>query len=181
MSMGSDSNAAARCFLDEARARLEESVGLIHHCVGQLDDAQLWWRPREGMNSIANLSLHLAGNLRQRYQVDLGGEPDIRDRFGEFTDRGATPKAELLRRFDIAVAGAIERLDALAPEDLVGTRRTQRIAGEVEKSVLAILFQTLTHLNGHAQEILHITRMQLGDRYAFQNPDGVPPEMRSRS
>ena len=31
---------------------------------------------------------------------------------------------------------------------------------------------------GHAQEILTMTRMQLGERYAFRQPAGVPPELR---
>ncbi|WP_165070953.1 DUF1572 family protein [Paludisphaera rhizosphaerae] len=173
-------DAVARAFLIEARTRLDESVGLIRHCVGQLDEQQLWWRPREGMNSIGNLLLHLAGNLRQRFRSDVGGEPDVRDRFGEFTERRELPKAELLQRFDEAVAGAEDVLDGLSPTALVETRRTNRSVGEIEVPVLAILFQALTHLTGHAQEIVSMTRMQLGDRYQYRSPGLVPPEMRPK-
>jgi hypothetical protein len=45
-------------FLGAARHSLSEGMRKIEHCVGQLSDEQVWWRPREGMNSIANLLLH---------------------------------------------------------------------------------------------------------------------------
>jgi hypothetical protein len=40
-------------------ASLSRSVEKIKHCLDQLDEEQLWWRPHESMNSIANLILHL--------------------------------------------------------------------------------------------------------------------------
>lgn len=170
----------ARLFLDEARGRLDESVEVIRHCLAQLDDREVWWRSGEGMNSIGNLVLHLTGNLRQRFEANIDGAPDVRDRFGEFTEREEIPKTELLRRFDESVAAAVARLGSLPPEMLAETRTMQMGGREVESTVLAILFQTLTHLTGHAQEIITMTRMQLGDRYAFRVPSLVPPEMRPR-
>jgi len=166
-------------FTDQARRQLAESVALVRHCVGQLDDAEVWHRPGGDMNSIGNLLLHLAGNLRQRFGAVIGGEPDVRDRFGEFTERSAIPRDDVLRRFEESAAQADDRLAALTPAQLVEARRYMLLAGPEEKSVLGIVIQAITHLNGHAQEILHLTRMQLGERYAFRQPGGVPPEMRA--
>jgi hypothetical protein len=162
-------------FVAQAREQLQSSVVLIRHCLGQLDEPQVWWRPREGMNAIGNLLLHLTGNLTQRFDSEIGGEPDRRDRTAEFTQRGTIPKEELLRRFDEAAARADEVLAGLAPERLLETRRSQRLDGSIEKTILGLVFQTLTHLNGHAQEILQMTRAQLGDAYTFRQPAGVPP------
>lgn len=170
----------APLFLDQARERLGENIEVIRHCLAQLDDAQVWWRPSEGMNSIGNLVLHLAGNLRQRFEANIGGEPDVRDRFGEFTERRAIPKGELLGRFDGSVAAAGARLGSLTTGTLAELRPIQMGGREVESSVLAILFQTLAHLAGHAQEIIVMTRMQLGDRYEFRSPSLVPPSMRPK-
>jgi len=39
---------------------------------------------------------------------------------------------------------------------------------------MAAIVRTLVHLNGHAQEILYMTRTQLQGRYEFQNPAGAP-------
>jgi hypothetical protein len=166
-------------FVAEIRGELDAGVGTIRHCLGQLDDAQVWWRPGEDMNSVGNLLLHLAGNLRQRFGSVIGGEPDVRDRPGEFTERGPIPKDELLRRFDEAARRADEVLAGLTPERLVETCRYELLAGSVERPVLGVALQAVTHLCGHAQEILHMTRMQLGERYAFRQPAGVPPGLRS--
>lgn len=161
-------------FVAQARQQLEASVGLIRHCLGQLDDARIWWRPREGMNSIGNLLLHLAGNLRQRFGSVIGGEPDDRDRPSEFTERGSIPRADLQGRFEDAARHADEILAGLTPERLGERCRYEVLAGPTERTVLGIVLQTLTHLNGHAQEILHLTRMQLGEGYTFRQPAGVP-------
>jgi hypothetical protein len=162
-------------FVAQAREHLESSAHLIRHCLGQLDDQQVWWRPREEMNAIGNLLLHLTGNLTQRFDSEIGGEPDRRDRAAEFARREAIPKEELLCRFDEAAARADEVLAGLTPESLLQTRRTQRLDGPIERTILGVIFQTLTHLNGHAQEILQMTRAQLGNAYIFRQPAGVLP------
>ena len=164
-------------FVTEARQQLDASVGLIRHCLDQLDDSQVWWRPRDDMNSVGNLLLHLAGNLKQRFGSVIGGEPDDRNRFGEFTERKPIPKEDLLQRFEAAALRADEILAGLTPERLGETCRYGLLAGTTEKSVLGVVLQTLTHLVGHAQEILHLTRTQLGESYAFRQPADVPPRL----
>ena len=49
----------------EASDELDEAVQTIKHCLNQLSDEQIWWRPAASMNSIGNLLLHVGGNLRQ--------------------------------------------------------------------------------------------------------------------
>jgi hypothetical protein len=164
-------------FVTEARQQLDAIVSLIRHCLDQLDDAQVWWRSRDDMNSVGNLLLHLAGNLKQRFGAVIGGEPDVRDRFGEFTERKAIPKSELLRRFEEAAKRADEILAGLTAPRLGETCRYELLSGTTERSVLGVVLQTLTHLSGHAQEILHLTRTQLGDAYSFRQPAGVPPRI----
>ena len=164
-------------FVTEARQQLATSVSLIRHCLDRLDDAHVWWRPREDMNSVGNLLLHLTGNLTQRFGSVIGGEPDVRDRFGEFTERKLIPKEDLLRRFEDTARLADEILGGLDSERLGETRRYGLLAGTTEKSVLGVVLQTLTHISGHAQEILHLTRTQQGDGYVFRQPAGVPPRL----
>jgi uncharacterized protein DUF1572 len=152
-----------RAFLDVARHQMAERVDRIEHCVGQLTDAQLWWRPHEGMNSIANLLLHLGGNMTQWIVSGVGGEPDHRHRPAEFSDRSLAPKAELLEGFKAVVA----RVDTLlANFDETRLLEPRRIQG-FEESVLSTLWHSLEHLGGHTQEIIALTRMQLDDRYVF--------------
>ena len=56
------SDAIANEFVKQARSELQESVEKIEHCLKQLPDIELWWRPFESANSIENILLHLCGN-----------------------------------------------------------------------------------------------------------------------
>ncbi len=91
---------------NEARDELDGALRKIKHCVKQLTDDQLWWRPSESMNSVANLLLHLCGNLRQWIVSGVGGAADIRERQQEFDERSSAPKTELMQQTEDAVAEA---------------------------------------------------------------------------
>jgi len=158
--MSVDSSAV---FLDAARHRLAEGTRKIEHCAAQLSDEQLWWRPRPEMNSIANLMLHLSGNVRQWLVSGLRGDPDVRNHPNEFSDRSGRTKAQLLAILKSAVADADAALSRLAPDQLISPRRIQGF----ETNVTDAIFDCLCHFNGHVQEIIHLTRSQLGDRYKF--------------
>jgi hypothetical protein len=159
--------AIGRSLVAEARSQLAQSHRKIEHCLGQLSDEQLWHRAGENFNSIANLVLHLAGNISQRMLAVVGGEPDVRDRAAEFAERGPIAKAELWARFDDAVRRSDALLASLAPERLIETRRYRMLRGEVENTVLGVIVQTLVHVGGHTQEIVALTRLQLREVYQF--------------
>jgi hypothetical protein len=154
-------------FIAAARNSLSEGMRKIEHCATQLTDAQIWWRPRPEMNSIANLLLHLAGNLRQWLVAGVGGAKDIRNRPLEFADRSNQPKAELLGLLKKTVADSDAALAGLAPQSLLSPRRIQGF----DTTVLAAIVDTIAHFRGHVQEIIHMTREQVGEKYRF---DFVP-------
>jgi len=142
----------------------------IEHCVEQLTEQQLWWRPNEATNSIANLLLHLGGNIGQRIGSVIGGQPFDRDRDREFAERGPIAKAELRERLARSIELADRTLSGLTEEQLLEVRRYRMLRGDVEATVLRIVVQTLVHLGGHTQEIIAMTRRQLGDAYRFMQP-----------
>jgi hypothetical protein len=152
-----------RAYVTEARRRLAGCHEKIKHCLAQLDVAQVWWRPRESLNSIANLVLHLCGNLRQWLVAGVGRAADVRDRPREFSERGPLPKEELLQRLEDVVREADVALAAADEARLLEPRRIQGF----ETTALAAVFDCLAHLSGHTQEIVHMTRLQLGDAYRF--------------
>lgn len=145
----------------EASKELAAALGKIKHCLGQLSDEQVWWRPSESMNSIGNLMLHLAGNLRQWIVSGVGGADDTRDRPSEFAERGPLPKAELLRRLEAAVSEAQAALSRASAAELLRPRRIQGF----DVSGIGAIFDSVPHFRGHTQEIIHLTRSQLGDGY----------------
>jgi hypothetical protein len=147
----------------EAANELASALAKIKHCLGQLTDEQVWWHPRPSLNSIGNLILHLCGNMRQWILAGLGGAADSRDRPAEFAERGPIPRDELLRRLEDVVAEARAVLARLTARQLLEARRIQ---GFVVTGVAAI-FDSVPHFRGHTQEIVSMTRWQLGDAYRF--------------
>jgi Protein of unknown function (DUF1572) len=170
MNETADGAAIARNYLADARTELATDLLRIKHCVGQLNETQVWWRPAESMNSIGNLLLHLCGNLRWKFGAIIGGLPDDRDRPREFSERGPIPKVELLRRLEEEIAAADAALAGLTPSRLLELRIYRMLTGERRDTVQLIVLQTLLHLSGHAQEIIYITRFQRGDAYQFRTP-----------
>ena len=147
----------------EAGAELDAALRKIKHCTGQLTDEQLWWRPAESMNSIANLILHLCGNLRQWAVSGIGGAKDVRDRPREFSEQGPIAGAELMQRLEQVVADAKAAFVAAPAAERLEVRRIQQF----DVTGMQAIFQTVAHFRGHTQEIVHLTRSQLGDRYEF--------------
>jgi len=99
----------ARAVGAEAAAELTAALAKIKHCQGQLNDEQIWWRSHPALNSIGNLILHLAGNLRQWIVAGIGGAADVRNLPAEFAQSGAITNCELLARIESVVDQAKAR------------------------------------------------------------------------
>ena len=156
----------------EASDELQQAIKKIRHCVNQLSDEQVWWRPDELQNSIGNLILHLCGNVRQWIISGLGGEQDVRNRSQEFSERRATPKADLVGQLEMVVAEATKVLSVVTASELL---RVQRIQG-FDETGMAAIFSTVPHFRGHTQEIVHMTRSLLGDAYRFSWKPQTPEQ-----
>ena len=151
----------ANAFLARSNIRLDHTYGKIAHCLDQLSDDDIWWTPREGSNSVGILLQHLMGNLRQWALSGLGGEPDVRTRALEFSVERKTPKIEL----QAALGDLLQRVKAtysnLTAAELLEPRRIQGF----DTTVLDAIYDTVSHLDHHAGQILYITRLRLGDAY----------------
>jgi hypothetical protein len=147
----------------EAGNELTSALRRITHCLNQLNDEQIWSRSRPSANSIGNLILHMCGNVKQWIVSGLGSAPDVRNRPTEFSERGPISKDELLGRLRAVVSEAKEVLARQTADQLLAIRRIQ--GGDV--TGLTAIFDSVPHFRGHTQEIVHMTRLQLGDAYQF--------------
>ncbi len=164
----------ARQFALENQQLLEQSSAKIHHCLGQLDLAQIWWRPTKPLNSIGNLILHVSGNLRQWAIAGVGKQPDSRDRQAEFDRMDPIEAEKLLRMLETTVDEANGVIRAVADDrwsELVTIQGFQ-------VSILQAISHTCTHFVGHTHQIILLTRMQLCDTYQFHwTPDSDQSSM----
>lgn len=66
-------DAVAERFLANQHRKLREIHTRMAWAIRQLSDEDVNWRPNEQSNSIANLVVHICGNVTQRYTVGIAG------------------------------------------------------------------------------------------------------------
>jgi hypothetical protein len=107
---------------------------------------------------MLHLTLHLCGNVQKWIVAGLGGAGDVRDRPAEFSERGV----------DEARAVPARRTARQLPE-------SRHIRG-FDVTGLKAIFDGVPHFRGHTQEIIGMTRLQLGDAYTFARMPTTPEQ-----
>ena len=118
-------------------------------------DAQELLVDAEGVNSVATIVWHIAGNLESRFTdfLETDGEKPWRDRESEFERRLATP-AEVRAQWEKGWGVVLNALDQLADEDLSGTITIRGVPLRVDEA----LFRSLAHTSYHVGQIVHIAK-----------------------
>jgi uncharacterized damage-inducible protein DinB len=161
----------AQAFLDESRRLLSQSyLPRIARCLEGLSDDTVWWRANPESNSMANLLLHLSGNLRQWIVSGLGGVPDVRNRPQEFDARGQTTAADLLSALTTTVLEADRVLATLSPDALGEPRRIQGS----DVTVFEAIYHAVEHFSMHTGQIILLTKMWKGDVGFYEVLEGTP-------
>ena len=133
---------------------LRQGCERVEACLNELTTAQIWFRRNAVENSVGNLVLHIAGNVRQWIVGGVGGAPDARDRDWEFANREPFDAAELAERLRGAVDDALAVLNGLPPSTLLERRRIQ----VYDVTVLHAVIHVLTHFSGHVGQIIWATK-----------------------
>lgn len=120
-----------------------------------VDETTIWKRENPDSNSIGNLLLHLAGNIRQWIVSGIGGEPCERDRGAEFAATSGFTKRELLSALTSSVTDADKVLAALGEDDL---SRQVTIQGR-ETTVLAAVYHVIEHFSMHTGQVIMLAKM----------------------
>jgi uncharacterized damage-inducible protein DinB len=158
-----------RAFLEESRRYLlGEYAVKIRLCLEQLSDDDLWWRPNGRSNSVGNLLLHLAGNVRQWIVSGVGGAADTRHRQAEFDERGPLPRADVVRRLEAALADCDRVLAGLDPAVLTQDRKIQ---GR-DTNVFRAIYHVVEHFGMHTGQVMYITKLRTGTDLAFYRDAG---------
>lgn len=135
------------------------------HAFTQLDDEGFFRVLAPGLNSVAVIANHLAGNLRSRFTdfLTTDGEKPDRDRDAEFIppQPSAAARAEIMARWDAGWSTLFATLNALTPADL---HRTVLIRA-VPHPVHAAMLRQIDHYAFHVGQINILARMIVGTEY----------------
>lgn len=156
----------AALFLTQSVAKMNQMTNLIERCLNELSDDQVWHRDSSHENSIGNLILHLAGNIRQWIGHGVAQLPDVRERDAEFAALGDVSRAELRSHLRAVVTPAMDTIAGLSPAVLVEKRSVQG----AERSVLELVYQVVGHLQQHTGQIIFATKGFARKDLDFQKP-----------
>jgi uncharacterized damage-inducible protein DinB len=169
-----ESESEGRRFLGRAAASLrDDALPKIREAVGLLSDEEIWQREGgDASNSIGNLLLHLAGNLRQHIVSGVGGAADVRDRPSEFAAAGGPGAAELLDRLSKTVQEACAVLESLETSLLL----QKRVIQKKEVVVLDDILHVVEHFAYHAGQIIFAVKARKQHRFPwYGHLDPKPP------
>src|SRR5262245_41208023 len=107
-------------FIEASRVFLKDDfLPKLKHCLEEMSEQDIWWRPNELSNSAGNLVLHLCGNLRQWILNGIGGSSFERNRDAEFAERRQLPKRELIAAIESTVIEVDRVLGGLPEKGLL--------------------------------------------------------------
>ncbi|MHB1050666.1 MAG: DinB family protein [Bacteroidota bacterium] len=155
-----------RYFISCCRTKLtKEYLRKIEDSIANLSDDDIWWRAHETNNSIGNLMLHLAGNIRQWIVRHLGAQEFERDRDKEFAERTHIPKGELLAHLRSAIMEADAVLESFPEKKLLHQYTIQKYTVTGLEAVLHVT----EHCSYHTGQIVYITKLRTGKDLKFYN------------
>lgn len=150
-------------FLNNCTGHLNEYTKRINTCLQLLTEEQVWQKPNESSNSIANLILHLCGNMTQYVLSSLGGEPDNRERDKEFSAAGGFTKKELFSRLSSTVANVVTVIEKQTEDSLLEIRSVQGFS----KTGLSIILHITEHYSYHTGQIALLTKLMTNEDLGF--------------
>jgi uncharacterized damage-inducible protein DinB len=146
-------------FIEASRIFLEDDfLPEMKHCLEDMTEQEIWWRPNEQSNSAGNLVLHLCGNMKQWILNSMGGGNFERNRDAEFAERGPVGKAELIANIESTVHAVCKVLGQLPSSGLLERFPVQMYS----PSKLHAIYHVVEHFSYHLGQIVFIYKMRTG-------------------
>jgi hypothetical protein len=160
----------ASLFVAHSTKKLEQMTGHVEICLSKLGDELVWARGGSNENSVANLVLHLQGNVRQWIIHGIGGAPDVRERPHEFSTANGRTAKELGEGLREIMDEAMRIIAGLSAERLVERIKPQ----DAVVSVVEAVYQVVGHFQQHAGQIIYATKQITGEDLGFYRPPTKP-------
>jgi hypothetical protein len=134
-------------------ARYEKLAGVLRELAAPLSDEQFWTKPFPFGNSIGHLTLHLTGNLNYYIGRQIAATGYVRDRPLEFSDATRPSKAEVLQKFDQAMAMVVHTINRQSAEDW---SKAYTGVGADARTRFEMILQCASHLHLHIGQIMYL-------------------------
>jgi hypothetical protein len=159
-------------FLSSSVKIMEITEQEIRACLGKLTEEQIWHRGAAHENSIANLLLHLEGNLRQWFLHGIDNQLDVRQRDAEFVADRSMHAAEVLKLFSGTLAECRAVVGGCDPERLQDKITPQRTGNCGTVTILEAIYRVVGHLQMHTGQIILLTKQMVGRDLDLTIPRG---------
>jgi hypothetical protein len=147
-------NALPQTVAASLSSRYSSLAARVRELAEPLSDDQFWQKPFAFGNSFGHLVLHLTGNLNYYIGSQIAATGYVRNRDLEFTDAARPAKAEVMRRFDDAVAMVVNAIAAQSHADWSREYTAQR---EDATNRFDILLRCATHFHLHVGQMIYLT------------------------
>jgi DinB superfamily len=126
---------------------------VVRELAAPLSEEQFWTKPFAFGNSSGHLVLHLTGNLNYYIGAQIAGTGYVRDRPLEFSDATRPSKAEVLTKFDQAIAMVLATIRSQSPGDWT---KAYTATGADAKDRFEMVLQCATHLHHHIGQLMYL-------------------------
>jgi uncharacterized damage-inducible protein DinB len=140
--------------------KFEEIQRRLLAVIDQLNDEELNWRPNEESNSVANLVVHIEGNIKERIVQGILHREYVRDREAEFEEMIRT-KQQLISIVNESFWELVETAREATEQTLM---QKQWVRGK-ERANADILMQCTAHFSEHLGQVLYIGKLLKGGEY----------------
>lgn len=131
--------------------RYKKLAGVVRELAEPLSDERFWAKPFAFGNSFGHLVLHLTGNLNYYIGAQIAGTGYVRDRPLEFSDATRPSKAEVIKKFDQAVAMVLATINSQSAEDW-----SKEYVGADAHDRFDMVLRCATHLHHHVGQMMYL-------------------------
>ncbi|SIR17531.1 DinB family protein [Maribacter ulvicola] len=142
-------------FVKNALYRMDESTRMIKKSLAEISEEEMWQKPNTSLNSVANLILHLCGNMTQYLISSLGETEDNRNRDTEFLVSSGLTKQELLQKLEATVDTAKRIIFDVNLDKLIKVRSVQGMSF----SGIGLIMHAVEHYSYHTGQIAFYVKL----------------------
>lgn len=157
-----------------AMYRMDESTRMIKKSLAEISEEELWEKPNESLNSIANLILHLCGNIRQYIISSLGETEDMRNRDLEFSTGHSVSRSQMLAELEDTVDSAKRVIFDASLDRLLKIRSVQGFS----LSGVGVIIHVVEHYSYHTGQIAFWVKQLKNKDLGFY--DGVDLKIKNK-